>query len=539
VYADKHDIYFGTSVSAVDGGASPYVTNYDGNSWAPPALEFGRTHYWRVDEVNDSNTWEGMVWWFTTKFEILDPNLCVWYPFDELTGTIVTDYSGHSRDGVVDGPGDAWDPNGGMFDGCRIFDNDTHVKVSLQATSSITDGISILVWLNGAVGQSGDDMVVFDSDISSAAPHRLRAIVPDDGGDVIWRAGNDTNDVLVWDEATPSGWEGDWHHFAFVKDENAGTMTIYFNALPVDSKTGTISSLASAVLSTRLRIGAYGWHSSEYDGRMDDFRVYDYALPQSKIEQLFRGGDLGLAWRPRPYDGHPEAPWGPVLIWEPGDYADTHDVYFGTDRTAVEDANSTNHPGVDYNNVDVNTYDPGALELGQTYYWRVDEVNDSCDPNGWRGNLWRFAMAEYITIDDMEDYTGSWYGEGDHPLDEGWADYYANGTNATVTLQIDSPVRDEQSMEYAYDNAYLHSMGYCSEIQSLDLSPTDWTSSSVKMLMLSFYGWPDNDVDDTEQMYVGVEDGDGLYAELRYGDNEDEDMNDIKIEETLRQSPMM
>ncbi|MHC4500130.1 MAG: hypothetical protein ACYS21_13560, partial [Planctomycetota bacterium] len=49
-------------------------------------------------------------------------------------------------------------------------------------------------------------------------------------------------------------------------------------------------------------------------------------------------------------------------------------------------------------------------------------------------------------------------------------------------------------------------------------------------MSLWFYGDPDNDVNNTEQMYVSVIDDDGLYAELRYGDNEGQDMNDIKIE---------
>jgi hypothetical protein len=175
-------------------------------------------------------------------------------------------------------------------------------------------------------------------------------------------------------------------------------------------------------------------------------------------------------------------------------------------------------------------YDPGPFDLDQIFYWRVDEVNDSCDASPWKGNIWKFTVAGYIAVDDMEDYTGSWAGEGDHPLDEGWADYYANSTNALVTLQTSSPVRDEQSMEYAYDNQWLHLLGYCSEIQTLELSPTDWTDQEVTVLTLWFYGWPDNDANDTEQMYVGVKDDAGLYAELRYGDNEGEDMNDIKIE---------
>jgi hypothetical protein len=51
---------------------------------------------------------------------------------------------------------------------------------------------------------------------------------------------------------------------------------------------------------------------------------------------------------------------------------------------------------------------------------------------------------------------------------------------------------------------------------------------------LFFYGDADNDTGDAEQMYVGIEDTFGLYAEIRYGDYRGEDMDDFKIEEWQR-----
>jgi hypothetical protein len=115
-----------------------------------------------------------------------------------------------------------------------------------------------------------------------------------------------------------------------------------------------------------------------------------------------------------------DVPYDVVLKWKPGDYASSHDVYLGTDWDDVSDANSTNHPNVDYNHVDVNNYDPpGLLELSRVYYWRVDEVNDTNNET-WKGDIWKFTVGGYIVIDDMEAYTGNWLGEGDYPLDAGW-----------------------------------------------------------------------------------------------------------------------
>jgi len=56
---------------------------------------------------------------------------------------------------------------------------------------------------------------------------------------------------------------------------------------------------------------------------------------------------------------------------------------------------------------------------------------------------------------------------------------------------------------------------------------SDWYDLGAKALRLYFYGDPNNDANDTEQMYMGLEDGLSNYAEERYGDY-GEDMNDIQ-----------
>ncbi|MBN2315620.1 MAG: hypothetical protein JXM79_16955, partial [Sedimentisphaerales bacterium] len=68
---------------------------------------------------------------------------------------------------------------------------------------------------------------------------------------------------------------------------------------------------------------------------------------------------------------------GPILTWEPGIYAASHDVYFGTDPNAVRDAENMTPSAEFKGNQVLTSYDPGVLELDQTYYWRIDEVNEA------------------------------------------------------------------------------------------------------------------------------------------------------------------
>ena len=76
----------------------------------------------------------------------------------------------------------------------------------------------------------------------------------------------------------------------------------------------------------------------------------------------------------------------PILSWGSGVYANTHDVYLGT---AADDLAAVSIGQTD------TTYDPGRLEFGQTYYWRVDEVNGAPDRTVHEGSLWSFTVEQF------------------------------------------------------------------------------------------------------------------------------------------------
>ena len=58
-------MYFGTDKAAVTNGTAP-VQTVTKHGFAPGALDFGTTYYWKVDEVGAA-TYPGDVWSFTTQ----------------------------------------------------------------------------------------------------------------------------------------------------------------------------------------------------------------------------------------------------------------------------------------------------------------------------------------------------------------------------------------------------------------------------------------------------------------------------------------
>ena len=80
--AAQHEVYFGDDANAVAAATSADAAVYKGSqaadqtSFDPGSLEWNKTYYWRVDEVNAANgesPWMGTVWSFTTAdFIVVD-----------------------------------------------------------------------------------------------------------------------------------------------------------------------------------------------------------------------------------------------------------------------------------------------------------------------------------------------------------------------------------------------------------------------------------------------------------------------------------
>jgi len=85
------------------------------------------------------------------------------------------------------------------------------------------------------------------------------------------------------------------------------------------------------------------------------------------------------------------------LAWNAGEFAVSHNVYFGTNFDDVNAAHVANPLDVLVSEgQDANSYDPeGLLDFGQTYHWRVDEVNGAPDRTVIQGEVWSFEVEPF------------------------------------------------------------------------------------------------------------------------------------------------
>ena len=292
---------------------------------------------------------------------------------------------------------------------------------------------------------------------------------------------------------------------------SAGLTTLYANGVSIGTQTVDLNTANTAFV-----IGRYG-SGTGFNGIIDDVRVFNKALTQEEVMETMRGDPL-LAGVPNPTNGStPYIKEATPLSWLPGDNASQHDVYFGTDRDAVADANASDTTGVYRGRQGVTIYTPPDVEWGGgPYYWRVDEYNT--DATIGEGKIWSFTVADFILVDDFESYNDldpddpesnriyiTWIDGFDDPTKTngsvvGYAEpNFLAGEHFVETTIVHG---GSQSMPYSYDNNFKYSEATYSPTQR------DWTEEGVEVLSLWFYGDAANAA---ERMYVALNGGTAVY----------------------------
>jgi len=485
-----HNVYFGEDFDTVSNatGALPQTEA----TYAPGMLELEKTYYWRVDEFDGATTHKGDVWTFTTMPAIgvsNEPNLVALWTFDEGMGNNALDWSGNGNHGKIFGAG--WTTPGVIGDAALDLDGGYVAIQNLSYSSTDNTEVTVCAWLR----------------TNSWATQRVVSFDRNE----YWRLeinGNGGGDGQVgWDVMTSTGQIDSgsitrvddelWHHVCGVFDN--GRMTIYIDGTPEPSVTGgptfgsgnTRFGFISAESDASAFNGARGGGSSVF-GDIDDVRIYSRALTQDEIVLVMRGDPL-MAWAPSPADGStPDIDSATPLGWSAGDMASQHDVYFGSDRDGVANADASDTTGIYRGSQSGTSVTPaeGVEWGGGPYYWRVDEKNT--DGTVTKGRVWTFTVAEFILVDDFESYTDD--DAANEAIWQSWIDGFGVPTNGSQVGYMLPPYAEQtivhggaQSMPLAYDNT----AGVTHSEATLKLAaPRNWTNHGVGVLSLWFRGYP-------------------------------------------------
>ncbi|MHC4324714.1 MAG: LamG domain-containing protein, partial [Planctomycetota bacterium] len=435
------------------------------------------------------------VWSFKTlpDITVTDPNLLGWWKLDEGTGTTVVDWSGHGNHGTLqNNPEWVEGYDGGALE---FTGSSTYVDCGNAEVLNI-DVFSVSFWCNIPNTQGYNHMVSRGGHESASAVN-WGVMMHGNEQRILFESFNDN----TWPGIRADTTLGEWHHVVATYDGD--TMQLYHDGILAETTSGAGMLLDQSrpfLIGARSDAGSAG---AFFTGSIDDVRIYNKVVTEDEINKIMTGDPM-LAWGPSPANkSTPDIDNATPLSWLPGENAAQHDLYFGTDEDAVENADTSDTSGIYRNRQSGTSYTPPeGVEWGSgPYYWRIDEYNT--DGTISKGRVWSFTVADFILVDDFEAYdVGNneiWFAWNDglgagSPGSPGYVP--PNGTGSEIGDGNTDSYTEEtivhggsQSMPYWYDNNKQGPNKY-SEAKLTLTAPRDWTQQGVAELSLWFRGYP-------------------------------------------------
>ena len=382
--AQLHIVYFGDNFDDVNidaGGILREATTY-----TPGPLEWDKVYYWRVDEFDGAVIHKGEIWSFRTIPEI-DPNLIGWWRFDEGSGNIAYDSSGNGNDGTFNGD-PQWMP--GHFDYALEFDGSGDwLDCGEDPSFQITDAVTVSAWIK--VGAQGIDHKIGGNQDGVNGGYKMTIFSNNRVEFEIRTSGN----TYILNRDVDGGIEIEvdvWYHVTGVYSLEGGYIRTYVNGA-LDREMSTTDALGTSPGSFIIGCEPFTTGSYNFNGVMDDLRIYNQALTEGEILGVMEDGEAWpFSFNPEPADGALNPNTWVSLSWSPGYTAVSHDVYFGDNFYDVEAGTKDTFQG----NQTATYFAVGSarypyLVPGVTYYWRVDEV-EADGVTIHKGDVWSFLV---------------------------------------------------------------------------------------------------------------------------------------------------
>ena len=321
-----------------------------------------------------------------------DPNLVIFYSYEDV-GMIVPDESGRGHHGTVNGDiseclsgikwyGAAefqgiWGPTGYSY-----LDLDSP---NYPAEDIPRSAITLAAWAKcRKTGQhhalmstrASDNTWVMHPQIND--DETFRWLLRTYGGTTIFNLNG----------VGSHGWD-EWLHYTGTYDSVTGKGILYING-EVCAKIDVPPGQPIADWGTGARVGYNIDNARPFTGVMDELYLFTRALSQAEIGELMfsDGPPSEKASHSNPGNGTAIDTTETDLLWLPGAYAVSNNVYFGESFEDVNNGTGDTFKG----NVTEAQFTVAGLVRGTTYYWRIDGVNTD-DPNSpWKGDVWSFLL---------------------------------------------------------------------------------------------------------------------------------------------------
>ncbi|MFC1635272.1 LamG-like jellyroll fold domain-containing protein [Planctomycetota bacterium] len=232
-------------------------------------------------------------------------------------------------------------------------------------------------------------------------------------------------------------------------------------------------------------------------GPLKAAKIYYWRVDEFDAIETYKGDvwsftTLGAVGNPKPADGAVDITQTPILTWTPAIPAASHEIYLGDNKEAVRNATKASPEFKATQALGDESYEPDKLAWTTTYYWRIDEVNNTNPDSPWAGRIWSFTTADFMIIDEFEDYTND--DTAGEAIWQHWIDGFGVADNGAQVGYLLPPYAEQTIVHGGLQSMpllYVNEAGVTNSEAALTLSKArDWTEEGVVDLSLWFIGLP-------------------------------------------------
>ena len=217
--------------------------------------------------------------------DVLDPDLVLYFDYEEFSGDTVVEKSGRNYDGTINGG--VTQSDDGKFGKAAQFASGSFLDLdgpNINPDDIPTEGMSVVAWINV---EAVADMAIFNA----RAGDDTWLVHPEARGDGNYRWLNrSAGSQVIFDIKAGKNKANEWMHYAGTFSREAGLAILYINGVNVGEEKARVGTPIAPDWDQGARVGYNIDNNRPFNGLMDELNVWKRGLMQEEVESIMNNG---------------------------------------------------------------------------------------------------------------------------------------------------------------------------------------------------------------------------------------------------------
>jgi len=330
-------------------------------------LNLKTRYYFRLSAFNEdgNSAYSNEAFATTDSVSDIPDDHMIYFPFDELEGSVSHDFSGNNFNGQLNSLD--WKPGEGIMNGALQFGGNGYLNMPLNTGMGTAAG-ALSMWIRTNTDFTDQAHMVYGSRQNTGNGGGLEdefhvSFDPNENLYCFIEGGD--NDLRL---TSPDNYtDNSWHHVVF-SWQAAGTCVLYVDGKVDTANTATANEF---LFSGTFRLGRPAANTRYFTGLMDEVRFYDRQLNSAEVNALY----LKIAYKNAPLapsnlSGTALSEQSAELNWK--------DLSVNEDGFIIERSltSGSGFQAIDTVQADSTRFKDETLQASTTYFYRVMAYND-------------------------------------------------------------------------------------------------------------------------------------------------------------------